>query len=67
MKYTSYELTNKKYDGNYEYYFVPVVSSKEVIGNVPTKPEFVYNFTIDTDEHLVEMPNGIISHQCCRL
>ena len=67
VKFTSYELTNKKYDGNDEYYFVPVVSSKEVSGNVPTKPEFVYNFTIDTNEHLVEMPNGIISHQCCRL
>lgn len=29
--------------------------------------EYVYNFTIDTPEHLVELPNGIISPQCCRL
>lgn len=29
--------------------------------------KFVYNFTIDTPEHLVELSNGIVSHQCCRL
>ena len=27
----------------------------------------VYNFTVNTKEHLYELPNGIITHQCCRL
>ena len=30
------------------------------------KSDVVYNFTVDTPEHLYELPNGIITHQCCR-
>ena len=48
---------------NDDYYIVPVSCVELVKNNL----EFVYNFTIDTKEHLVELPNGIISHQCCRL
>lgn len=42
---------------------VEVVSVSKVQGG----DKFVYNFTIDTPEHLVELSNGIVSHQCCRL
>lgn len=65
--------TQTKFDENTEiysdkklgdFYIVPV-QSVEII-TIPGL-DYVYNFTIDNKEHLVELPNGIISHQCCRL
>lgn len=32
-----------------------------------SRSDVVYNFTVDTPEHLYELPNGIVTHQCCRL
>lgn len=53
---------------------IPVREGDEVKGVAVTSVrvvdvplDYVYNFTIDTPEHLVELPNGIISPQCCRL
>lgn len=28
---------------------------------------WVYNFTVDTNDHLYTLPNGVVTHQCCRL
>ena len=28
---------------------------------------YVYNFTVDTNDHLYTLPNGVVTHQCCRL
>ena len=61
--FTSYKLDQFSCEqSNYGYH----VRVKDV-RFVQAKSKYVYNFTIDTPEHLVELPNGIISHQCCRL
>ena len=46
-----------------EYSLIPV---KSVIEH-DSKASKVYNFTVNTNRHLYELPNGIITHQCCRL
>lgn len=61
--FTSYKLSEKSFDMVGDYYVVSVISNEEL----PSRAKSVYNFTIDTPEHLVELPNGIISPQCCRL
>lgn len=62
--------TQTKFDKNTEiysdkklgdFYIVPV-KSVEII-TVPDL-DYVYNFTIDNKDHLVELPNGVVSHQC---
>ena len=63
VTFTSYKLyrfTSTPKDG---VYYIPVKEVKDVTHI----PQFVYNFTIDNDDHLVELSNGIISPQCCRL
>lgn len=63
VTFTSYKLyrfTGILKDG---VYYIPVREVKDVTHI----PQFVYNFTIDNDDHLVELSNGIISPQCCRL
>lgn len=37
-----------------------IITSK---GDLP----YVYNFEVDSPDHLYTLPNGIITHQCCRL
>lgn len=59
-----YDISIAKLDHFDSYYIVPI---KEVNLADASEIEHVYNFTIDTDKHWVELPNGIISHQCCRL
>jgi len=61
--FTSYKLDEYSSDETSEYFIVPVKEVKVV----SSRAEFVYNFTVDTPEHLFELPNGIITHQCCRL
>lgn len=67
--FTSYELkfidNFKKYiyEGN-EYAIIPI-KSVDLISS--KKAKNVYNFTVNTKDHLYELPNGIITHQCCRL
>ena len=46
---------------NEEYYKVPV---KEVVQLDARSIDKVYNFTVDTKEHIYELPNGVITHQC---
>lgn len=65
IKFTSYKLYTFEpeiYDD--DYYRVDIDTVKELDAQRINK---VYNFTVDTDEHLYELPNGIITHQCCRL
>lgn len=62
--FTSYRLDiPASYKETDDYYIVPVKS----VEKLASRMKRVYNFTIDTPEHLVELPNGIVSHQCCRL
>lgn len=68
-QFTSYKLDIRQYetfndDKLGEFYIVPV---KEAFVKKVSKLNTVYNFTIDTDEHLVQLTDGVISHQCCRL
>lgn len=64
-RFTSYVLTIYNPEVfNDDYYMVGV---DEVTLNDAHRVNTVYNFTVDTDEHLYELPNGIITHQCCRL
>ncbi|MBQ8195286.1 MAG: hypothetical protein IJZ47_07945 [Oscillospiraceae bacterium] len=64
-RFVSYELkiADDKYAKYNDYYVVPVKEVKEV----KSTTNVMYNFTVDTPEHLFELPNGIITHQCCRL
>lgn len=62
-KFTSYKLSTYTCEQSNYGYHVPVKS----ICIVDTRAEYVYNFTVDTKEHLVQLPTGVISHQCCRL
>lgn len=64
INFTSYKLyieDPKEY--NEDFYMIEI--SKVVL--LPSKSSTVYNFTVDTKEHLYTLPNGIITHQCCRL
>jgi ribonucleoside-triphosphate reductase len=64
MIFTSYEL--KLYDNCPivdGYYAIPISNIQLPV----SKTDVMYNFTVDTKEHLFELPNGMISHQCCRL
>lgn len=63
IHFTSYRLRKYKCEEVDGFYLVPVSDVKQI----PAKTEYVYNFTVNTPEHLFELPNGIISHQCCRL
>lgn len=68
-QFTSYRLDIRQYetfndDKLGEFYIIPV---KEAFVKKVSKLNTVYNFTIDTDEHLVQLTDGVISHQCCRL
>ena len=80
-KYFSYQIdaNNTRYDlenrtdvtyklnpevFNDDYYVVDVDSVDFVNA---TRINTVYNFTVDTPEHIYELPNGVITHQCCRL
>lgn len=49
---------------NDDYYCVPVES---VEFSDASRINTVYNFTVNTNDHLYELPNGMITHQCCRL
>ena len=62
--FTSYKLNLRDFEIFDDYYVIPV-SNVNIVKTSRTKT--VYNFTIDTDKHWVELPNGLISHQCCRL
>lgn len=61
--FTSYKLDVYRCEQSDKGYHVPVKS----IRFIKSKAEFVYNFTVNTPEHLVQLPDGVISHQCCRL
>jgi len=61
LYFTEYKETFEL-DGE-EYAMIPVKSVDEH----DSKANKVYNFTVNTDRHLYELPNGIITHQCCRL
>ena len=63
--FTSYKLYI--YDPeiyNEDYFSINVKEVKQLPAN---RINTVYNFTVDTKDHLYELPNGIITHQCCRL
>jgi ribonucleoside-triphosphate reductase len=55
--YNTFKLDNSNFD---------LVKIKN-LRQIGTKTDTVYNFTVDTNRHLYELPNGIITHQCCRL
>ena len=66
--FTSYVLSFKEdcetiVLGDEEFALMPIKS----LEFPNSKSDVVYNFTVDTPEHLYELPNGIITHQCCRL
>lgn len=67
--FTSYELKFKtKSDKvNYKGDLYTLVDIAKINFLDASKINTVYNFTVDTDDHLYELPNGIITHQCCRL
>lgn len=48
-----------------ENYYLKKVKNVEKVKNTNIKR--VFNFTVDTPEHLFTLPNGVVSHQCCRL
>ena len=50
-------------NGVEDYYGIPIIKVTEIKSDY----EYVYNFTVDTPEHLYTLPNGMITHQCCRL
>lgn len=63
--FISYKLNyiskyNKKELEFGEFTLIPIVKVEEK----ESKATKVYNFTVDTKEHLYELPNGIITHQC---
>jgi ribonucleoside-triphosphate reductase len=65
VEFTSYELNKTtKYETKKlefgEFTLIPITN----IRTIPSKSSKVYNFTVDTKEHLYELPNGIITHQC---
>ena len=63
--FTSYKLymyNPEIYNENY--FCIGVEEVKQLPAN---RINTVYNFTVDTKDHLYELPNGIITHQCCRL
>ena len=65
VTFTSYEL--KLYEPNSyddDYFYIPIKSIESVDAK---RINTVYNFTVNTSDHLYELPNGIITHQCCRL
>ena len=65
VHFTSYELkpiTPEEF--NDRYYAIEI---KEINKIDASRISHVYNFTVNTKEHLYELPNGIITHQCCRL
>lgn len=63
--FTSYRLdVFKPAEQSDEYYSVKVINVSELDAS---RINTVYNFTVDTNDHLYELPNGIITHQCCRL
>ena len=62
--FTSYKLDLRNFETFDDYYVIPV---KNVNLVKTSRTKTVYNFTIDTDKHWVELPNGLVSHQCCRL
>lgn len=65
VHFSSYKLTIYDPDiFNDDYYCVPVES---VEFKDASRINTVYNFTVNTDDHLYELPNGMITHQCCRL
>lgn len=65
VRFTSYVLNIFEPEVfNDSYYSVGVVDVKL---NPADRISKVYNFTVNTDKHLYELPNGIITHQCCRL
>lgn len=49
--------------GTDDYYGIPIVK----VTQLDSDYDYVYNFTVDTPEHLYTLPNGMITHQCCRL
>lgn len=63
VTFTSYKLYRFASTPKDGVHYIPVREVKDVTHI----PQFVYNFTIDNDAHLVELSNGIISPQCCRL
>lgn len=62
--FTSYKLNIRNFEEFDDYYVVPIRNVTKINAS---RTKTVYNFTIMTDKHWVELPNGIISHQCCRL
>ena len=65
VHFNSYKLTIYNPEiFNDDYYCVPV---KSVEFQDASRINTVYNFTVNTEDHLYELPNGIITHQCCRL
>ena len=68
IRFTSYKLYFAEYNETFEldgeeYVLIPV----KAVTEHDSKASKVYNFTVNTDRHLYELPNGIITHQCCRL
>lgn len=63
VTFTSYKLYRFASTPKDGVHYIPVREVKDVMHI----PQFVYNFTIGNDDHLVELSNGIISPQCCRL
>lgn len=64
-RFTSYKLyTYSPQSFNDEYYMIPIT---DIVQQNASRINVVYNFTVDTSEHLYELPNGMITHQCCRL
>lgn len=61
--FKSYKLDVYSCEQSDKGYHVPV----KFIRFVKSKSDFVYNFTVNTPEHLIQLPDGVISHQCCRL
>ena len=63
--FTSYKLQVAKLEEYNEDYFLCEVQN--VALEDASRINSVYNFTVSTKEHLYQLPNGIITHQCCRL
>jgi len=62
--FTSYKLyLNELEHYNDEYDMVEI----NEVNLIPSRAKKVYNFTVDTKDHLYTLPNGLITHQCCRL
>lgn len=65
VHFSSYKLipyVPEVFDENY--YIVGISSIDSIDAKRINK---VYNFTVNTADHLYELPNGVITHQCCRL